>query len=94
MMKLFFLMGRYRPVERECLNKERLPVPCCSRHKKKGYCPARAARAAGKVITWLGMAVVGILALPAGALTLLISGVWSLTDRISRWITEKGDEKE
>ena len=81
-------------MERECLNNERLPVPYGSQHKKKGYRSARIARAAGKVITWLGMAVVGILALPAGALVLLISGVWSLTDRISQWITQKGEEKE
>ena len=35
-----------------------------------------------KAVSWMGIAVIAVLAIPAGALILLIVGVWSLTDRL------------
>ena len=36
-----------------------------------------------QAVTWTGVGVVGVLAVPAGLLFLLISGVWRATDRIT-----------
>jgi hypothetical protein len=42
-----------------------------------------------RLTVWAGGAVIGILVIPAGALLLLISGIWSVTDRIADWLDRK-----
>lgn len=44
-----------------------------------------------RLITWLGVALIGLLALPAGVLVLLIIGIWSLVDRLA---SRLGREKD
>lgn len=41
--------------------------------------------------TWIGLAIGGLLAIPAGMLVLLISGIWTVTDRLSAFFERKGD---
>ena len=40
-------------------------------------------------VFYLGLAVIGVLAIPAGVLLALIAGVWSLTDRLTAFLSEK-----
>ena len=37
----------------------------------------------------LGLAVIGVLAIPAAVLLGLIAGVWTLTDRLTAFLSEK-----
>lgn len=37
-----------------------------------------------KILTWMGLILIGILIIPAGILIMLISTIWSLIDRIVR----------
>lgn len=41
-------------------------------------------------ITWLGLGIVGILAVPVGLLVAVIAAVWSLTDRLASRIQRGG----
>lgn len=43
-----------------------------------------------KAVSWLGIAVIAVLAVPAGVLILLIIGIWSLTD----WLVARLSGKE
>ena len=38
---------------------------------------------------YLGLAVIGVLAIPAAVLLGLIAGVWTLTDRLTAFLSEK-----
>ncbi len=40
-------------------------------------------------ITWLGLGIVGILAVPVGLLLMVIAAVWSLTDRLASRIQRR-----
>ena len=40
-------------------------------------------------IFYLGLAVIGVLAIPAGLLLALIAGVWSLTDKLTAALDRK-----
>ena len=40
-------------------------------------------------IFYLGLAVIGVLAIPAGVLLALIAGVWSLTDKLTAALDQK-----
>ena len=40
-------------------------------------------------IFYLGLAVIGVLAIPAGVLLALIAGVWSLTDKLTAALDRK-----
>lgn len=42
--------------------------------------------------TWIGLALVGLLALPAGILGLFIAAIWSLTNRVAGWLHRKGED--
>lgn len=42
-------------------------------------------RITGKLACFLGVGVIGVLAVPVGVLILLISGVWALTSRAASW---------
>ncbi len=49
-------------------------------------------RCLSRVIFWIGLAVLAILALPAGIIVLAIRGVWTVTDRLTGVLERKGDE--
>ena len=40
-------------------------------------------------VFYLGLAVIGVLAIPAAVLLGLIAGVWTLTDRLTALLSEK-----
>ena len=40
-------------------------------------------------VFYLGLAVIGVLAIPAAVLLGLIAGVWTLTDRLTAFLSEK-----
>ena len=40
-------------------------------------------------VFYLGLAVIGILAIPAAVLLGLIAGVWTLTDRLTAFLAQK-----
>ncbi len=40
-------------------------------------------------VFYLGLAVIGVLAIPAGVLLALIAGVWSLTDKLTAALDRK-----
>ena len=40
-------------------------------------------------VFYLGLAVIGVLAVPAAVLLGLIAGVWTLTDRLTAFLSEK-----
>lgn len=42
-------------------------------------------RITGKLACFLGVGVIGVLAVPVGVLILLISGIWALTSRAASW---------
>lgn len=42
-------------------------------------------RGAGKAACFLGVGVIGVLAIPVAILVLLISGLWTLTSRAASW---------
>lgn len=44
----------------------------------------RICRALGRLVTILGLAAAGLLVIPAGILFLLIVGLWTAADRLSR----------
>ena len=44
---------------------------------------------ASRMITWLGLSVIGILTIPTGILIGLMFVVWSLTDRMVRQLNGK-----
>lgn len=44
-----------------------------------------------RLVTGLGLVAIGLLAIPAGILFLLISGAWSVTDRVAAHLEQKGD---
>lgn len=43
-----------------------------------------------QVIIWLGIIMIGLLAVPTGVLIAMISAIWSITDKIALWV---GDGK-
>ena len=45
-----------------------------------------------RLVMCLGLVAIGLLAIPAGILFLLISGIWSVTDRIAAHLEQKGDD--
>ncbi len=49
-------------------------------------------RSLSRLVAYIGLAVIGLLAIPAGLLVLLISGIWSATDRIAAYWEQKGGE--
>lgn len=52
--------------------------------------PSAARTKISQAITWMGIVMIGILAVPTGLLMALISAIWSVTDKITEWI---GDGK-
>lgn len=70
-------------------NKNSLAAPCRSGGKKS--LAGALWKGAGRLVTWLGLAVAGLLALPGGILMILICAIWSLTDRSSEWMNRKGE---
>ncbi len=44
----------------------------------------------GFLITWIGIIIISILALPLGILALIIIAIWTLTDTIASWFNRKG----
>ena len=40
-------------------------------------------------VFYLGLAVIGVLAIPAAVLLGLIAGVWTLTDKLTAFLSEK-----
>lgn len=50
-------------------------------------------RITGKLACFLGVGVIGVLAVPVGALILLISGIWALTSRAASWGTGRNSEE-
>lgn len=65
----------------------RLPLPKEKKHKKR-----MVYKGLSRLVTGLGLAAVGLLAIPAGILFLLISGIWSATDWIAARLDQRGDE--
>ena len=43
-------------------------------------------------VFYLGLAVIGVLAIPAGLLLALIAGVWSLTDKLTAALDQKNSK--
>ena len=43
-----------------------------------------------RFVTWVGLAAAGLIAIPAGILILLISGIWTVADRFAACLERKG----
>lgn len=65
----------------------RLSIPKEKKHKKR-----MVFKWLSRLVTGLGLAAAGLLAIPAGILFLLISGIWAAADRIAVRLEQKGDE--
>lgn len=57
--------------------------------KRKGQRrPSDVRKRISQMITWMGLVVIGVLAVPTGVLITLISMLWSVTDKIAVWIQD------
>jgi len=45
-----------------------------------------------RFVTWIGLGAAGLIAIPAGILILLISGIWTVADRFAAYLERKGDD--
>ena len=43
------------------------------------------------LITWIGIIVIALFAVPLGILALIIIAIWTLTDTIVSWFNKKGE---
>ncbi len=72
--------------------KDKTNLVCAFRSGSKKSFAGTLWRGAGRFVTWLGLGAAGLLALPGGILMLLICAIWSITDRVSAWMTRKGEK--
>lgn len=47
----------------------------------------------GKLITWIGLFIIGILAIPVAIFIFLISMIWSMTEKLVKRFGRKGDDR-